>query len=205
MQWARSAQPAADLCAAQCRHPRDRQDGPDAALIPWLRGWRQRGASIAGICTGVGLLAEAGFLEGRPATTHWAIVAECRRRYPSVHWQPERFITESDALYCSGGLDASIDMSIYLVEKYCGSSTSSPRALPQLWRERRPSATSHGCRQMAQRRRGAQRRPAPRLVSPIATALTQGRSLQAVDSRLPPGTGDTQAPRCHSTSNDGAG
>jgi transcriptional regulator GlxA family with amidase domain len=92
----------------------------NAALVPWLRHWRERGAAIAGICTGVGLLAEAGMLEGRPATTHWAIVAECRRRYPGVHWQPERFITESDGLYCSGGLYASIDMSIYLVEKYFG-------------------------------------------------------------------------------------
>jgi len=92
----------------------------NAALVPWLRRFRERGAAIAGICTGVSLLAEAGLLEGRPATTHWAIVAACRQRYPGVHWQPERFITESDGIYCSGGLYASIDMSIYLVEKYFG-------------------------------------------------------------------------------------
>lgn len=92
----------------------------NAPLVPWLRQWRERGAAIAGICTGVSLLAEAGLLEGRPATTHWAIVGACRERYPGVHWQPERFITESDGLYCSGGLYASIDMSIYLVEKYFG-------------------------------------------------------------------------------------
>lgn len=92
----------------------------NAPLVPWLRQWRGRGAAIAGICTGVSLLAEAGLLEGRPATTHWAIVAACRQRYPGVRWQPERFITESDGLYCSGGLYASIDMSIYLVEKYFG-------------------------------------------------------------------------------------
>jgi transcriptional regulator GlxA family with amidase domain len=92
----------------------------NAALLPWLRRWYTRGASIAGICTGVSLLAETGLLEGRPATTHWAMAEDMRRRYPGVHWQPERFITESDRLFCGGGVYAAIDLSLYLVEKYCG-------------------------------------------------------------------------------------
>jgi transcriptional regulator GlxA family with amidase domain len=92
----------------------------NAVLVPWLRRWYMRGASIAGICTGVSLLAEAGLLDGRPATTHWAMVGAFRRRYPRVDWQPERFVTESDRLFCGGGVYSAIDLSLYLVEKYCG-------------------------------------------------------------------------------------
>jgi len=92
----------------------------NAALIPWLQRWRERGAAIAGVCTGVSLLAEAGLLDGKPATTHWAVVGRCRERYPAVRWQPELFITESDNVFCSGGLYSSVDLSQYLVEKYCG-------------------------------------------------------------------------------------
>lgn len=91
-----------------------------APLLPWLRDWRERGAGIGAVCTSAALLAEAGLLDGRPATTHWAVVDRCRQRYPRVHWQPERAVTEADGIYCSGGVYNAIDLSLYLVEKYCG-------------------------------------------------------------------------------------
>jgi transcriptional regulator GlxA family with amidase domain len=90
------------------------------ALLPWLRRWHERGAAIAGICSGVALLAEAGLLDGRPATTHWGLVDACRRRYPGVNWQPDRIITEAARVFCSGGVYASADLSLHLVEKHCG-------------------------------------------------------------------------------------
>src|SRR6185369_5333987 len=52
----------------------------NAAVVPWLRHWRERGAAIAGICTGVPLLAEAGLLDGKPATTHWAAARALHHR-----------------------------------------------------------------------------------------------------------------------------
>jgi transcriptional regulator GlxA family with amidase domain len=79
-----------------------------------------RGASIAAICTGVSVVAEAGLLDGKPATTHWGVVDQFRRRYPKILWQPERFVTESERIYCGGGVYSAIDLSLYLVEKYCG-------------------------------------------------------------------------------------
>jgi transcriptional regulator GlxA family with amidase domain len=111
----------------------------NAALLPWLRRWYTRGASIAGICTGVALLAETGLLDGRPATTHWAMAEEMRRRHPRVRWQPDRFVTESDRLFCGGGVYAAMDLSLYLVEKYCGHEVAveTAKALlletPRLW------------------------------------------------------------------------
>jgi len=92
----------------------------NAALVPWLRRWHARGASIAGICTGVSLLAEAGLLDGKVATTHWGVAEQFRQRYPRVRWQPERFVTEAGRVFCGGGVYSAIDLSLYLVEKYCG-------------------------------------------------------------------------------------
>lgn len=89
-------------------------------LLPWLRRWHERGAYIAGICTGVAFLAESGLLDGRQATTHWAVAEALRDRYPDVLWQPEHFVTEDGRLLCSGGVYAAIDLSLYLVEKFCG-------------------------------------------------------------------------------------
>jgi transcriptional regulator GlxA family with amidase domain len=88
-------------------------------LIDWIAR-RGRTTAIAGICTGSVLLAEAGLLDGRPATTHWAVVDWARARYPQVRWQPERFVTEADNVFCAGGVYSSIDLSLYLVEHYCG-------------------------------------------------------------------------------------
>jgi transcriptional regulator GlxA family with amidase domain len=98
----------------------DASNRANAPLIAWLRRWHARGASIAGICTGVSLLAQAGLLDGRPATTHWAMIDEFRRRYPKVDWQPERFVTASGRIFCGGGVYSAIDLSLYLVESYCG-------------------------------------------------------------------------------------
>ena len=92
----------------------------NTALLPWLRKWHARGAYIAGICTSVAFLAEAGLLDGRQATTHWGVADLLRERYPKVLWRPEQFVTEDARVLCSGGVYASMDLSLYLVEKFCG-------------------------------------------------------------------------------------
>jgi len=92
----------------------------NTALLPWLREWHARGATIAGVCTGVAFLAECGLLDGRQATTHWGVADILRQRYPKVGWRTDQFVTEDGRLLCSGGIYASIDISLYLVEKFCG-------------------------------------------------------------------------------------
>lgn len=89
-------------------------------LFPWLRECHARGSYIAGVCTGTAYLAEAGLLDGRQATTHWAVADAYRVRYPKVDWRPELFITEDRHLLCAGGVYAAVDVSLYLVEKFCG-------------------------------------------------------------------------------------
>lgn len=92
----------------------------NSQLVPWLKRWHARGAYIAGVCTGVAFLAEAGLLDGREATTHWAVADVMKARYPQVNWRTEQFVTEDGRLFCSGGIYASMDLSLYLVEKFCG-------------------------------------------------------------------------------------
>ena len=69
---------------------------------------------------GAAYLAEAGLLDGKVATTHWAVSDDLERRYPKVRWRPDLFVTEDSRLLCSGGLFAAMDLSLYMVEKLCG-------------------------------------------------------------------------------------
>lgn len=89
-------------------------------IVPWLRAAYERGSYLAGVCSGVALVAETGLLNDRRATTHWGVAEMYRQRYPRVQWQPEHFITEDAGLFCGGGVYAAIDLSLYLVEKFCG-------------------------------------------------------------------------------------
>lgn len=93
---------------------------PAPALVRWLRRIHAAGAQVAGVCSGVAYLAESGLLDGRRATTHWALAPQLQQRYPRVLWEPEHFVTEDDRIYCSGGVYAAIDLSLYLVDKFCG-------------------------------------------------------------------------------------
>ncbi|WP_201830108.1 GlxA family transcriptional regulator [Microvirga zambiensis] len=92
----------------------------NAAIIPWLKKWSADGAKIAGVCSGVALLAEAGLLDGRRATTHWGLTEVYRRRFPDVDWQPDYLITDAGNVLCSGGINSAADLSLYLVERFAG-------------------------------------------------------------------------------------
>jgi transcriptional regulator GlxA family with amidase domain len=117
----------------------------NATLIDWLA---RRGpkTAVAGICTGATLLAAAGLLDGRTGTTHWGVVDLCRKMYPKVDWMPDRFVTESGNVFCSGGLYASIDLSLYLVEHYCGHEVAVQTAKALLLETPRPSQSPYAAR-----------------------------------------------------------
>jgi transcriptional regulator GlxA family with amidase domain len=92
----------------------------NAPVVPWLRRWHKRGAAIASVCSGVGLVAATGMLDGKRATTHWGLAEQFRKKYPRVRWMPELMVTEDRGFYCGGGVNAALDLSLYLVERYCG-------------------------------------------------------------------------------------
>ncbi len=96
----------------------------NAAIVPWLKRRSTRGVAIASVCSGVGLVAAAGLLDGKRATTHWGLAERFREKYPRVKWMPECMVTEDHGFYCGGGVNASLDLSIYLVERFCGHETA---------------------------------------------------------------------------------
>jgi transcriptional regulator GlxA family with amidase domain len=59
-------------------------------------------------------------LDSKRATTHWGLADTFRRKYPKVRWMPELMVTEDHGFYCGGGVHAALDLSLYLVEKFCG-------------------------------------------------------------------------------------
>jgi len=92
----------------------------NAAVVPWLRRCQKKGVAIASVCSGVGLVAAAGMLDGKRATTHWSLADRFREKYPKVRWMPELMVTEDGNFYCGGGVNAALDLSLYLVERFCG-------------------------------------------------------------------------------------
>ena len=96
--------------------------GADA--LKWIQDQHTRGAHVASICTGAFFLAQTGLLDNKTATTHWGFVELFRKKFPNVHLKPDRLITDEDTLFCAGALGAGVDLSIYLVEKYCGHETA---------------------------------------------------------------------------------
>jgi len=92
----------------------------NAPIVDFLRDVHARGARVAGVCSGVSLLGAAGLLEGRAATSHWALVDELRTRFPRARWQPDDLVTEEDGVYCGGGVHAALDLALYLVDRLAG-------------------------------------------------------------------------------------
>ena len=89
-------------------------------LVPWIIDHFEQGAHVASICTGVYLLAETGLLDGKSATLHWGFTKAFRERYPRVKLDHDQMFIDHGRLYCSAGTNAGMDLSLYLVEKFCG-------------------------------------------------------------------------------------
>ncbi len=93
-------------------------------VVDWLREQYDRGCLLAAVCSGSILLSATGLLDGRQATTHWAMVNEFRKRFPRVRLDPDALITDEDNLICSGGYNSFLDLSIHLVQKFCGATVA---------------------------------------------------------------------------------
>jgi transcriptional regulator GlxA family with amidase domain len=90
----------------------------DEALIAWLRARSATTPTIASVCTGALVLATAGLLDGRTATTHWEDLDELRTRFPSVQVDPDaRYIDHGD-IATSAGVSAGIDLALHLVARF---------------------------------------------------------------------------------------
>lgn len=92
----------------------------DPGILDALRAAHARGVPIASLCAGAFVLAEAGLLDGRRATTHWALAPELARRHPAVDVDPEVLFTGDGEIWTSAGVAAGIDLCLHLVRSAHG-------------------------------------------------------------------------------------
>ncbi|WP_329560545.1 GlxA family transcriptional regulator [Kitasatospora sp. NBC_01266] len=88
----------------------------DRELVAWIRQAATRSRRVASVCGGAFLLAEAGLLKGRRATTHWAYCEEMAQRYPDVTVDREPIFVWDGRFVTSAGVSTGIDMALSLVE-----------------------------------------------------------------------------------------
>ena len=95
--------------------PASRTAEHDEALLEALRQAHARGARIISVCTGAFVLAAAGLLDGRPATTHWMHAPELARRYPKIKLDPGVLYVDDGDILTSAGTAAGIDLCLHVV------------------------------------------------------------------------------------------
>jgi transcriptional regulator GlxA family with amidase domain len=91
--------------------------GRAAALVREVAARVRRKASV---CVGAFLLAEAGLLDGRRATTHWRYAGDLQRAYPAVSVEADRIFIREDDVWTSAGITAGIDLALAMIEEDCG-------------------------------------------------------------------------------------
>src|SRR6516162_7365002 len=106
---------------------------------PWLARWHAAGTRIASSCTGAFLVADAGLLDGRSATTHWMFAGELARRFPAVRVTADKMIVDNGDVITSGGATAFLNLVLYLVERFAGHERANLAARVLLVDGHRPS------------------------------------------------------------------
>lgn len=109
-------------------------------LVPWLAQVRPR--RLASVCSGAFLLAEAGRLDGRAATTHWDSTDRFRRSYPRVNLMPDRIFTRDGDVWTSAGITAGIDLALALIEDDYGANVARRTAQQLVVRQQRTGGQS---------------------------------------------------------------
>lgn len=97
-----------------------RREMGNPVLLDWLRERAGSARRLASVCTGSLLLAAAGLLEGRRATTHWRSLDLMREKFPKVLVQRDRHVEEDGNLITAAGISAGIDMALIVVGRHFG-------------------------------------------------------------------------------------
>lgn len=92
----------------------------NSELMAWLVKQHKLGAEIASLCTGAFTLAATGLLKNKECSTHWKAEQSFREKYPDVDLRIDKVITDSKGIYTAGGATSSLNLILYLVEKYNG-------------------------------------------------------------------------------------
>lgn len=93
---------------------------PNKELLRFIKRAGVRARRVAGLCTGGFMLAEAGLLDGRRATTHWAYAEALQQRHPAVQVEPDRIFIADGMSWTSAGMTAGLDLALAMVQKDLG-------------------------------------------------------------------------------------
>jgi transcriptional regulator GlxA family with amidase domain len=110
--------------------------------LAYVRAAAARARRTASVCSGAFILAAAGLLDGRRATTHWARAAEFARSYPQVRVEPDRIFIRDGTTWTSAGITAGIDLALALVAEDLGEAVAKRAAQQLVVYHRRPGGQS---------------------------------------------------------------
>jgi putative intracellular protease/amidase len=121
-------EPQATVAQFDAQHP----DGADYVIVPamsrdddpavlaWLKDQSTKGAMIIAVCAGAKVVAEAGLLDGKRATTHWYYLKELRKKHPAINYVPDRRFVIDRGVATTTGITASMPMTLTLIEAIAG-------------------------------------------------------------------------------------
>ena len=114
----------------------------DKALLRWITTTAKKSRRVASVCTGAFLLAAAGLLDGRRATTHWRWADRLSSAYPKITVEPDRIYTKDERIYTSAGITAGMDLALALAEEDFGARVAREIARNWVIFTRRPGGQS---------------------------------------------------------------
>jgi transcriptional regulator GlxA family with amidase domain len=153
----------------------------DERLIDWIGAAAKRSRRVASVCTGAFLLAKAGLLDGRRATTHWASCADLAQRYPAVTVEPDPIFVRDGHVATSAGVTAGMDLALALVEEDLGRDVALEAARWLVLFLTRPGGQAQFSAQLAAQ--SADRAPLRELQAWIPDHLDEDLSVPALASR----------------------
>jgi transcriptional regulator GlxA family with amidase domain len=153
----------------------------DRELIDWIVRASATARRTASVCTGAFLLARAGLLDGRRATTHWASAHELQRQYPRVRVDPEPIFVREGGVWTSAGVTAGMDLALALVEDDLDADAALEIARHLVLFLRRPANQSQFSATLAAQR--AEREPLREIQRAVLEDVAGDHSVEAMAAR----------------------
>jgi transcriptional regulator GlxA family with amidase domain len=153
----------------------------DAALIDWLGVAAAAARRVTSVCSGAFLLAQAGLLDGRRATTHWSVCDTLAARFPTVDVDADRIYVRDGDVWTSAGVTAGMDLALALVEHDHGGELALAVARQLVLFAQRPGGQSQFSAQLAVRR--AEREPLRNVLAFVTEHPEADLSVPALAAR----------------------
>lgn len=122
---------------------------PDPDVLAFVRLAGAQARRTAGVCTGGFVLAQAGLLDGKRATTHWAYAREMQSRHPAIHVEEDRIYIIDGSVWTSAGMTAGLDLALGMVEKDLGAEAARSVAHKLVMHQRRSGGQSQHSEMLA--------------------------------------------------------